>query len=195
MARRFRTTPRKPRKKVVKVQYLPRPAKKVKPGTTGDNPYTYVDYLIQQHHEDLRDAKVAVAWMLDVKADKDGHLVLGKCKKASDLDREFRDFDIVVLLNAEAWKQLDDKQRAALVDHELCHATEQCDKNGEPVLDERDRKVYRMRKHDIEEFTCIVKRYGTYKSDLEEFVRQAIQAPLFADQANGEATEKGEAAS
>lgn len=173
---RRRTTPRKERKRVVKVQLHPRPERKSR--THDDTcPYGYIDRLVQAHHEGLRQARIAVAWLLDVKADKDGHLTLGRMRKASDLDREFRDFDLVVLLNSKAWKELGAKQRAALVDHELCHATVAEDKNGEPIKDERDRLCYRMRRHDIEEFNAVVKRHGCYLSDVAEFVRQAMHNP------------------
>lgn len=177
-----RKTARKERKKVVKVQYAPRPAKKSKDEAC---PYYHLDQQLA-HHEGLSKARIAVAWLLDVKPDKDGHLTLGRCRKATDLDREFRDFDLVILLNAVAWKQLEPKQRAALVDHELHHATEATDKNGDPILDERDRKCYRLKKHDLEEFHAVVKRHGLYLSDVAEFVRQATEAPLFAGNGEGE---------
>jgi hypothetical protein len=167
--------PRKERKKPVRVQYLPRPDKK---STKEDDPYAFLDNLVRAHHRHLSQAKIAIAWMLDVKPDRDFHLILGRCKKATDLDREFREFDLVILLNAKAWKELTAKQRAALVDHELCHAALVVDKNNEPVFDERDRQCYRIRRHDIEEFNAVVKRHGCYLSDVAEFVRQATNNPL-----------------
>lgn len=185
---RLRKTPRKERRKVVKVQFVPRPARKTKPPDPAE-PYGYLDQLVKDHHHELADAKIAVAWMLDVKPDRDGHLTLGKCRKATDLDREFREFDFVVLLNSKAWTALEPKQRAALVDHECCHAAVATDKSGEVMLDERGRKCWRMRKHDIEEFTAVVKRHGIYLGDLAEFVRHATEAPLFNGQGNGQATE------
>lgn len=183
MARR--KTPRPPRKKVVKVQLIPRPESKPrKPDPI--EPYGYLDRLTK-HHEHLSEARIALAWMLDVKADADGHLTLGKCKKATDLDREFREFDFVILLNATAWKQFSELQRAALVDHELHHAGLVLNKKtGDPVEDERGRKVYRVRKHDLEEFRGVVKRHGLYKSDLEEFARTCQEAPLFKEEAKAD---------
>jgi Putative phage metallopeptidase len=184
---RLRKTPRKPRAKVVRVQFVPRPERKPKKPDP-DCPYGYLDDLVEkQIHRHLDQAKIAIAWMLDVKADKDGHLVLGKCKKATDLDREFREFDFVILLNSRAWKSLKENQRAALVDHELHHAGVVVDKNGEPVYDERSRKCYRIKKHDIEEFHAVVKDHGLYKHDLESFARACQQSPLFKDEVNGQA--------
>ena len=51
---------------------------------------------------------------------------------------------------------------------ELCHAAASSDEDG-PVYDERGRRVFRTRKHDIEEFYSIVQRHGCYKRDLELF--------------------------
>lgn len=176
MARR--KTPRPARKKSVKVQLIPRPEKKSREPDPIE-PYGYLDRLVRDHNH-LDQARIALAWMLDVKADIDGHLVLGKCKKATDLDREFREYDFVILLNATAWKHFSEKQRAALVDHELHHAALAKDKKtGDPVMDERGRRVYRIRKHDIEEFKGVVARHGLYKHDLEDFARTCNESPLY----------------
>jgi hypothetical protein len=191
---RTRKTPRKERKRVVKVQFVPRPAKKSKTPDPLD-PYAILDAMVRDHHDDLAQARIAVAWMLDVKADRDGHLTLGRCKKATDLDREFREFDLVILLNAQAWKELEPKQRVAVVDHFLCRATVAEDKNAEPIKDERDRLCYRMRTPDIVEFMNVVKRHGLYLADVAEFVKQAIgphagEKPLFGPGENGEAAKE-----
>lgn len=185
---RQRKTARKERKRVVKVQFAPRPAKKPKTADLAC-PYHWIDTMVSANHTDLKEAKIAVAWLLDVKPDRDGHLTLGRCRKATDLDREFRDFDLVVMLNAKAWKELGEKQRAALVDHELHHAAIATDKNGEPILDERDRHCYRLRKHDIEDFHAVVRVHGIYLSDIGEFIRQAEAAPLFKEQMKAEAND------
>ena len=62
------------------------------------------------------------------------------------------------------------------------HAARKYDDKGEPVIDERGRPVYRMRKHDIEEFADVVARYGCYKADLESFAaalrRGALKDPF-----------------
>src|SRR3990167_482024 len=135
---------------------------------TGKPMYQLLNDLIVAHHDDIRDARIALAWCLSWKPDVDGRLILGKCKKASDLDRELAAYDFIILLNREFWQStaVGSDERKALLDHELTHATVTLDKNGEPKNDERGRVVYRMRKHDLEEFACIVDRYGCYKHDL-----------------------------
>lgn len=139
----------------------------------GHGMYQLLDDLVAAHHEELRDARIALAWNTSWKPDVDGRLVLGKCKRASDLDRELAAFDFVILLLHGFWTHqgVTTLQRTALLDHELSHATLKLDERGEPVVDERGRNVYRTRKHDIEEFAAIVERYGTYTRDLEVFAR------------------------
>lgn len=133
--------------------------------------YAMLETLVEEYHEDLVNARIALAWNLSWKPDVDGRVTLGKCKKASDLDRELAAFDFVIILRREFYEdgEVTDEQRRALLDHELCHGALALDKDGEPVEDERGRKVYRIRKHDIEEFSAIVARHGCYKRDLERF--------------------------
>lgn len=147
------------------------------------DPYRLMDEIRRTSHRDTLDANIALAWRIDTLPDVDGNLVLGRCIKASDLQRELVDWDFVILLNREVWEDADftvDKKKA-LLDHELCHAQVAEDDEG-PKIDERGRKVWRIRKHDIEEFRAIVARHGCYKRDLERFAEVLIarkQSTLF----------------
>jgi hypothetical protein len=92
-------------------------------------------------------------------------------------------YDIVILLNHEAWNsaEFSEKQMRALLDHELVHAEVAKNDDGEVKTDEQGRTCYRIRKHDIEEFTEIVHRHGLWKSDLARFAQVAMEqkkAPL-----------------
>src|SRR3990167_2134573 len=116
MARRPRAPKEKSRKKV-NVKVLERlHAGKI----TG--PYRIMEKMIEDHHSHLSQAKIAIAWRFGWKADADGRVKLGQCKKGSDLDRELNDKDFVILLNHEAWNRADftEAQMNALMDHELC---------------------------------------------------------------------------
>lgn len=151
---------------------------------TTPEPYQILDKM-RLFHGELQEANIAIAWRKRLSTDKDGHLVLGKCMRASDLQRELADYDFVILLNREIWGDevfTEDKKRA-LMDHELCHAARAFDAEGNEQRDERGRPVWRTRKHDIEEFQEIVKRHGCYKKDLERFADELLKkraAPLFA---------------
>ena len=140
-------------------------------GVVGHPMYALLDDLVHRYHKDLRPARIALAWCKSWKPDVDGRVTLGKCKRASDLDREMAQFDFIILLRRTFWidSRVTDLQRTALLDHELCHAARKFDPNGEPVEDERGRPVFRTRKHDIEEFADVVARYGIWQSDVENF--------------------------
>jgi len=146
--------------------------------------YRKLDALLEKerHHELLdTEARIALAWCTSWKADVDGRIILGKCVKASDLHRELAPFDFVILLSKWFWEDVNvsDEQRVALLDHELTHAACTHDHlTGEIKRDERGRACYRIRKHDIEEFSCIVAEYGTYKRDLERFADALHQGAL-----------------
>jgi len=132
--------------------------------------------IIGASHEHLAAARIALAWCTSWVPDADGHVTIGKCKRASDLDREVAEFDFVILLRRSFWlaDEVTDAQRRALLDHELCHAAVRLDAHGDPAKDDRGRVIYRTRKHDIEEFTEVVTRHGTYKADLEAFAKALI---------------------
>jgi hypothetical protein len=148
-------------------------------------PYRLLGEVREANHSDIREARVALAWRVKEKSDKDGRLVLGRCIKVSDLYREFADFDFIIALNQEVWDSIDfDRTRkVALLDHELCHAAPEYDEeSGEHKTDERGRYLFRTRKHDIEEFVEIVHRHGCYKHDLEVFAQTLLErkkTPLF----------------
>lgn len=140
-------------------------------------PYRIMDDLIGTHHMHLAEAKIALAWRMEWAEDADKRLTLGQAKKGSDLDRELHDYDFVILLNHEAWNRagFDEQQREALIDHELCHCQVSLSDDGEPREDEYGRTVWRIRKHDIEEFKDVVARHGLYTHSLEEFARAGIK--------------------
>lgn len=149
--------------------------------------YRLLARLVEQHHSELKDARIALAWCSSWRADVDGRITLGQCKKASDLDRELMAWDFIILLQQAFFADVSvtDEQRAALIDHELCHATVKLDPlTHEPIEDERGRTVYRLRRHDLEEFGEIVERHGCYKRDLELFAQSMLRArqqPLLED--------------
>ena len=141
--------------------------------------YRLLRELVQSHHPHLTDARIALAWCTSWRPDVDGRVTLGKCKKASDLDRELAAYDFIVLLKKSFWQDLHvtPEQRRALLDHELCHAGVRLDeRTGDPITDERGRKVYRTVKHDVEEFGAVVERHGIWKRDLEQFASALMRA-------------------
>ncbi len=147
----------------------------------GQPMYALLRKLVAAYHRELLTARIALAWNLSWQPDIDGRLKLGMCKKVSDLEREVADvgaYDFVIILRRDFWQDahVSDQQRQALLDHELCHAAVKLDENCEPVIDERGRQVFRMRRHDLEEFQEIADRYGCWKKDITEFARALERA-------------------
>jgi putative metallopeptidase len=141
------------------------------PGSIGRQAYVMLRELISAFRRDLVDARIALAWCTSWKPDADGRVTIGKCRKASDLDRELMEYDFIILLSRTFWLDLEvtDQQRRALLDHELMHAAVKCTESGDPEEDAKGRIVYRVRKHDIEEFADTVRRHGIYRGDLDHF--------------------------
>jgi len=141
--------------------------------------YDRLHELLHADHRDVAAARFALAWQLAWKPDVDGHVTLGQCRKVTDLDREITDlYDFIIILNKNWWDDphVTNEQRNALLDHECCHAAVKCDASGAPVIDERGRIVYRLKKHDVEDFACIAERHGVWKRDLEQFARALARA-------------------
>lgn len=136
----------------------------------GKEIYSIMERLIQKFHPELMEAKIALAWNFSWKPDKDGHLVLGKCKKAGDLEKSVPSpFDFIITLFKPFWEDpaVSQDQMCALLDHELCHATARYDDEGELLRDEKGNIMYRTRKHDVEDFIEIIERYGVHTPQLE----------------------------
>jgi len=180
----------KPKRKKVPVKLL----KRQHAGQVTE-PYRIMEGLIEKHHQHLQDVKIAIAWRFGWAANADGLMTMGRAKKCTDLDRQLAEFDFVLLLNHEAWNKggLNEKQRLALIDHELCHCEVTMDSNGEPKFNEDGRLVCRIRKHDIEEFQDVVARHGCYTHDLAEFANKSIkdsERPLLAKKPDDDDAEK-----
>lgn len=184
--------PKAKKRKKVTVQLL----KRVNAGQVVE-PYKILEEIVAKDRADLADVKLALAWRVGWRPDANNILTLGRCRKRGDLDRELDGFDVVILLNKEAWAALKPKEKQALIFHELCHAQVVYDSDGEPKRDDLGRQVMRIRKHDIEEFRAVVERFGTWTQDLAAIAQAGIndsKRPLLAEaekadgQANGAAS-------
>lgn len=139
--------------------------------------YKLLDEVRAKWHEDMYGAKIALAYRKRLKRDKDSILMLGRCLKVSDLQKEFAPFDFIIILNRDVWMEpgFDKKKKLALIDHEMCHAALSLDRDLERKNDEKGRMVYRLRRHDIEEFRSVVEHHGCYKQDLVKFAESLLK--------------------
>jgi hypothetical protein len=189
-----------PKPKRVNFELIPPPVN----GATESEAYALMREVRHKWHPELRQARIALAWRKGYKPSVDGHLILGMCVKASDLSRELAEWDFIILLNKDVWMcgefphEFTRERKLALLDHELCHAAPVLDKKTlEPKYDERGRAIWRVRKHDLEEFRAVVERHGTYKKDLERFaaalLKKADTPPLLAAMEGGKGKSKAAA--
>ena len=133
-----------------------------------------VDDTVKAHHHHLLDAKIGVL-MRDEAPIAKGRATWGK---ASLVNAQWKpllkqELDFVIWFAYDTWFDvLDDTQRKALVDHELCHCWYEDGKAS-------------MRPHDIEEFNDIIERHGNWRSSLVELDKTMRQRRLFEIERSG----------
>lgn len=139
------------------------------------------DELIPKFHQHLIDFNVRMEYVFVDKAPKsNGREVWGTCRKVSNLNaflansQEGSDPFFVITISEPIWEILPPKSREALIDHELCHAwaeaqQEETDDGSEDVV------KLSTNPHDLEEFTCIVRRHGLWRDDIQAFVDAALK--------------------
>jgi Putative phage metallopeptidase len=92
---------------------------------------------------------------------------LGADKKAQE--QGVNDPFFVMTISQPVWEELGIKEKTALVDHELCHGGVETDDEGDVKLG--------IIPHDVEEFSCIVERYGLWRQDVKRFMKSAQKQP------------------
>jgi hypothetical protein len=122
--------------------------------------------LIALYHPHLQNLNIAYYFNLKPKKTK-GRIALGTCEKATGLFAQVYaaemgwdcDEFFTIKIYKLTWDQLTAAQRRALIDHELCHAWAEEDKEGKVTL--------KLLPHDMEEFAVIVKRHGLWLPDVQ----------------------------
>ncbi len=140
--------------------------------------------LIEKRHRHLRQASIKSAWAHSWQEDTDGRIRLGQAKKVGELERDGTGVDFYIILNSATYQELSEAERVALIDHELFHCAVCFDEKGEPRVDVRDRIVYRLRKHDFQEFAAIVRQHGKNAPGWASFAK-AAQLELFPRKGEG----------
>lgn len=83
--------------------------------------------------------------------------------------------DFIVLIDRNIWGGLDLDERLALIDHELMHCAFQTEDDGVTQKFTRDGSPkWRIRGHDVEEFTSVIGRNGLWNDELREMARVMI---------------------
>lgn len=134
--------------------------------------------LIEEHHTHLDGIRIEYVFRSEA-AVTGGKQVWGKARKITGLnaylatnayldqtgDGEGPDPFFVVEIAADIWAELNDAQRIALVDHELCHC-------GITVDDDGAMKLATLA-HDLEEFQAVVHRHGMWRPEIRKLVKTA----------------------
>lgn len=138
--------------------------------------------IMREHHEDLHEAKLKVAFVF-VFPDLDGNgqpknfaiqehgrRVYGRAVIVPLLQRLMMKVDAMVLIDASAWEKFSDRQREALLDHELHHFELKKDELEEPMTDDLGRPRLSIRPHDFEFgwFKTIAERYGIDSLEVQQ---------------------------
>ena len=85
---------------------------------------------------------------------------LAKCVKAPALWRDVFSVDVAIWVDERYWKRFTERQREAIVMHELLH------------VGVNDKGRVKLLEHSIEEFGLVVATYGQWRPELERFARQ-----------------------
>jgi hypothetical protein len=131
--------------------------------------------LIPKYHPHLADSRIEYVFINNVPK-KGGKEVWGTMRKITSLaaylgadqhskEQGVNDPFFVLSISRPVWDELGTKERTALVDHELCHGGVEVDEEGDYKLG--------IIPHDLEEFSCIVERYGMWRKDVERFLKRA----------------------
>lgn len=125
--------------------------------------------LVCHVHRHLKNYEVG--YLYREKIERNGRTVLGKASKVGAKLKHFSNLDFLIEINRRAWAVLSQRQRVALVDHELAHCGTETTEDGE------DKLV--MIAHDLEEFNAIVQRWGIWQPDIAAFAKVLQQPDLW----------------
>jgi hypothetical protein len=149
--------------------------------------------LHNPRHEHLADAKIAWLWTTAENTARD-KAVAGECRQPGPPSKKWQsaqsrwllrhwfgddEWDFIITISAPYAEFADDWSFCALIEHELCHAAQDIDMNGEPRFDREGRPMFRLVGHDVEQFHDVVERYGAAASGVDRMVQLANAGPIF----------------
>lgn len=123
--------------------------------------------IIKEFRPELSDANI-VYYFKEKAGKKGGKAVLASAKKISPKDQVVHDSNVLFAIEiaADAWQELAEIQKKAVLHHELCHCGFEEDKEGSlnpSILP-----------HDVEEFSAVVDAHGYYLKDIQDFVAKIL---------------------
>lgn len=94
----------------------------------------------------------------------------GQAKKAGKELKLLTGHDFIITVHQDVWDQLSDKEKRALLDHELQHCSAGTDDAGN--------KVWYIQGHDVEDFYAIIRRHGLWSKSLRKMENLLNQTEL-----------------
>lgn len=138
--------------------------------------------LIRAFHPHLEHARIACVGKPKAHV-RHGKINLAKAVKVGKfhnvlIGEDGRHFDYAIQIGLDRWANMAVDRKRIVLDHECCHFSGQ-DERGE----------WTLRGHDVEEFACIIRRYGLWNADIELFAREIrqLELPGLTAEARGEA--------
>jgi predicted metallopeptidase len=101
--------------------------------------------------------------------DETGVHAIAKAIRAPDLWATLAEKDAAVWVLADVWPSLSERQRQAVIYHELLHFIV------------TDKGALRLVKHDVEEFIAVVSEYGAWHGALDALAQQLTLRDATAD--------------
>lgn len=149
--------------------------------------------IIHAHHRHLLENNVKVDFLFTSEAEKSkGKVALGTARKVSGLNawlaRRGDDYEgvpdfFLIVIWKTAWDDLlNDHQKRALVEHELCHLWSEEDEKADREEGDPPKIKLGIVGHDLEEFNRVVADYGGWQPDVKAFLLAAKQAGADAEE-------------
>jgi len=107
---------------------------------------------------DLEDAKEAKIRFLMKMTDASAYL--GKCSRTTGKWAYLTGYDFVIEIWFPWWERATRREREALLLHELLHIERKMTRSG--------KLRWSLRRHDVEEFTEVVRHYGGWTKNLQQ---------------------------
>lgn len=154
------------------------------------HPATFVARLLEtEEHEHLAENEITIEYLMANTEKKHGgkmiagavHLptVQGRLKDLFEmlLARFFGTMPMfLMIIDSAWWHEADQRDREALIWHELCHIKQERDKFGDLRFDRDGLPVYGLIEHDVTSFNSEVARYGAWSPELQQFFAAARSA-------------------
>lgn len=134
-----------------------------------------------EYYPELKPIIIGMLVIYDDEEDKQvlkhgGYPAAALARIVSERDRAAGMGDAQIIIDQSSYYRMTEKQRDALIDHELHHFEVVYDKSGAPRMDTNERPKLRIRKHDHQFgwFDAIADRHGEHSVEVKQ-ARQLVE--------------------